>query len=128
MKQVLERVGRLVSGWRATALLAATLFVLSACSGGAGVQPEVKLTLPNPLTNDVLALGQKVHIDTCAVCHGQVGEGGIGPALTGVATRLSDVEHLGVVLYGRGQMQSFRALIDPDEIVAVVAYQRERLS
>ena len=108
------------------AAFVAAVFALSACSDSADSQPNVMLTLPNQISSDLLTEGQMVYSDTCAVCHGRDGEGGIGPALIGVAARLSEAEHLDVVYNGRGQMQSFRALLDADEIVQVVAYQRDR--
>ncbi|HCB34022.1 MAG TPA: hypothetical protein DEP66_04150 [Acidimicrobiaceae bacterium] len=112
----------------APTLLAALAFLSTACGGESGpAQPDVPLTLPpSPISAEVLALGRAVHNGTCAVCHGRNGEGGIGPALTGVAARLTTADHLSVVQFGRGEMQAFRNLIDPAEIIAVVAYQRSR--
>lgn len=111
----------LVAGWVACAL------AFSACRSGVEAQPDVSLTLPPvPIGAEVIALGGELHLGTCAVCHGKAGEGGIGPALVGVASRLSEADHFSVVQRGRGQMQAFRAFLDPEEIIAVVAYQRER--
>ncbi|HCB34539.1 MAG TPA: hypothetical protein DEP66_06560 [Acidimicrobiaceae bacterium] len=107
-------------------LLAALALLSAACGGGSGsAQPDVPLTLPpSPISAEVLELGRAVHNGTCAVCHGRNGEGGIGPAVIGVASRLTAADHLSVVQFGRGEMQAFRSLIEPDEIIAVVAYQR----
>lgn len=49
---------------------------------------------PAPQTPNPLAHGASIYTANCAACHGQTGEGGVGPALTGVSGRypVSEIE------------------------------------
>ena len=69
-------------------------------------------------------LGSEVFDDSCSVCHGSDGSGGVGAALGGVDERLSVRSHLSVVWTGRGSMPPFGGILTDAEIAAVVAYQR----
>ena len=71
-----------------------------------------------------VTLGSEVFGDSCSVCHGSDGGGGVGAALGGVSERLSVGDHLSVVWNGRGSMPPFGGLLTDAEIAAVVAYQR----
>ena len=71
-----------------------------------------------------VSLGSEVFDDSCSVCHGSDGSGGVGAALGGVDERLSVRNHLSVVWTGRGSMPPFGGILTDAEIAAVVAYQR----
>jgi polyvinyl alcohol dehydrogenase (cytochrome) len=72
--------------------------------------------------------GARLFRTVCASCHGRRGEGGVGPPLIGVADRLTVDQHLAVVNAGRGsQMPAFQHALTPDEIAAVVEYERTEL-
>ena len=71
-----------------------------------------------------VSLGSEVFGDSCSVCHGSDGSGGVGAALDGVSERLTVRDHLAVVWTGRGTMPPFSGLLTDAEIAAVVAYQR----
>lgn len=73
------------------------------------------------------ATGEEVHQSRCATCHGGSGEGGSGPPLVGVDDRLSRDEHIEVVRDGRGRMPAWDDELTPEEIEAVVDYQRSEL-
>ncbi len=104
-------------------------FVLQACgSNSTTTSSATTLVLPGRVSSTLLEEGRSVHNDTCAVCHGRAGEGGIGPALIGVTERLTVADHFKVVQRGRGQMQAFSGILSPDEVLAVVAYQRDRFA
>lgn len=73
--------------------------------------------------------GEEVYQQQCAVCHGDVGEGKIGPQLAGlVADKYPQVAiHLRIVEDGRGAMPAFRSKLSADEIAAVVDFERTEL-
>lgn len=59
----------------------------------------------------------------CRNCHALGGEGGQrGPALDGVATRLTDPEMVRQVIQGGGNMPSYGKKLTPDEVEALVAF------
>ena len=68
----------------------------------------------------IIAGGARVFSTTCAECHGPDASGGAGPALR--ASPLTDAELVSVISNGRGAMPGFSALLDAEEIHAVVSY------
>lgn len=92
-----------------------------------GVEPvEVS---PEPVIGDI-ALGQVTYAENCAVCHGENGEGEVGPAI-GNPAMLSLVTD-GFLKYaienGRDgtQMVAFTDTLSTEEINAVTAFLRSR--
>ena len=73
--------------------------------------------------------GYDVYVSNCARCHGQEGQGGVGPQLAGaVVTAFPDAkEEIAVVRDGRDGMPSFAGDLSPAEIEDVVAYTRTGL-
>jgi mono/diheme cytochrome c family protein len=73
--------------------------------------------------------GYDVYISNCARCHGQGGQGGVGPQLAGaVVTAFPDAkDEIAVVRDGRDGMPSFAGDLSPAEIEDVVAYTRTEL-
>ena len=69
-------------------------------------------------------LGRTVYQQSCASCHGGAGEGASGPAMAGVADRLTVDQHVAVVRDGRGSMPGWDATLSDEEIEAVVEYER----
>ena len=95
---------------RLTVLLAALLLTATSCSG------------PGPDT-----FGQELYEQTCAVCHGENGEGTLGRPAIGAdseAVTRTDDQLRGVMLVGPGAMPSFRRLSD-EQIDSLVTYVRE---
>lgn len=70
------------------------------------------------LTGDAAA-GQAVYQARCALCHGDNGEGGTGPAIAGEDELEELVE---VVLFGEGDMSGFDGVISDQEVADVVAF------
>lgn len=74
-----------------------------------------------------LAQGKEVYVGKCAVCHGNAGQGSIGPNLTdaywihgkGGVKDIVAVVQTGVVAKG---MPAWGTLLKPDEQIAVTAY------
>jgi mono/diheme cytochrome c family protein len=73
--------------------------------------------------------GAEIFAAHCSRCHGDNGQGGIGPRLAGrVADRFPVVDdQIAVVTKGRAGMPSFGASLSRDEIKAVVEYTRTAL-
>lgn len=77
-----------------------------------------------------LELGSEVYVARCAVCHGDKGQGGIGPALgngVAVASIPEVAENRRVVAQGRNTMPAWGNILSAEEIDAVVLYSREKL-
>ncbi|KGY13097.1 cytochrome B559 subunit alpha [Vibrio tubiashii] len=82
--------------------------------------------------DELIAIGKKVYLDRCAVCHQVTGAGipGAFPAITGSNVATGDVsQHIDVVVNGRAgtAMQAFSNQLSDKEIAAVVTYQRNGL-
>lgn len=114
-------------GARACWLTAAAALVaalsLAGCGGADASEADLD-RLELAFASADVALGSEVFEDSCSVCHGSDGSGGVGAALGGVDERLSVRNHLSVVWTGRGSMPPFGGILTDAEIAAVVAYQR----
>ena len=70
-------------------------------------------------------LGEEMWAGVCAKCHGQLGEGGIGPRLAGSAT-LQDPEAVeNIVRNGRGEMPAVGADWSDEQLDALTTYLQE---
>ncbi len=107
-------------------------------------QPLVKEThIPNPLAGDAAAIrqGAALYAQHCSACHGDNGQGSIGPSLTDktffyVAGDLPDDDYFEVINNGtqpnmvedgrtaKGGMPSYSSTLDKNKIWALVAYIR----
>lgn len=96
---------------------------LAACGGSDATEADLE-RLELAFESADVTLGSEVFSDSCSVCHGSDGSGGVGAALGGVDERLTVRSHLAVVWTGRGSMPPFSGILTDAEIVAVVAYQR----
>ena len=105
------------------ALALAAILVFTACGGGDATADDLA-RLEQAFEGADVALGSEVFGDSCSVCHGSDGSGGVGAALGGVVERLTVRSHLEVVWTGRGSMPPFSGILTDAEIAAVVAYQR----
>ncbi len=107
-------------------------------------QPVTKEThIPNPLAGDPVAIkqGAAMYKQHCAACHGDNGQGGIGPSLVDktflyVAGDMPDDDYFEVINNGtqpgmiedgrtaKGGMPSYSSTLDKNKIWALVAYIR----
>ncbi len=75
-----------------------------------------------------LELGQALYRKNCAACHGKKGSGDntIGaPSLVNNSIIKGDISyHLTLVKNGKGQMPAFSKVLTDDEILSVVAFER----
>ena len=101
----------------------ATAWIFVGCGAPDATEAELG-RLESALVGADVSLGSEVFADSCSVCHGSDGGGGVGAALGGVDERLAEREHLTVVWNGRGSMPPFGGILTEVEIAAVVAYQR----
>jgi mono/diheme cytochrome c family protein/rhodanese-related sulfurtransferase len=95
----------------------------------AGVEP-IELSL-DPIVGDV-TLGEEVYEENCAVCHGENGEGDVGPAIGNPAmlSLTTDAFLKYAIENGRDgtDMPAFTDTLTTDEIDAVTAFLRTRAS
>ena len=108
---------------RMCVLALAVVLGMAACGGGDATEADLD-RLELAFERADVSLGSEVFDDSCSVCHGSDGSGGVGAALGGVDERLSVRNHLSVVWTGRGSMPPFGGILTDAEIAAVVAYQR----
>jgi len=82
-----------------------------------------------PVVGDI-ALGKEIYADECAGCHGENGEGDIGPALGNpvMLSLTSDSFLRYAIVNGRDgtDMPPFGDYLEPDQIDAVTAFLRSR--
>ncbi|MFC4798942.1 c-type cytochrome [Neobacillus sp. GCM10023253] len=64
--------------------------------------------------------GESIYKNTCAGCHGDQYQGGVGPSLKGVGSRLSDKEIEDIIQHGRGGMPS--GLVSKEDAPAMAAW------
>ena len=109
--------------WLTVAVALVAALSLAGCGGADASEADLD-RLEQAFASADVALGTEVFDDSCSVCHGSDGSGGVGAALGGVDERLSVRNHLSVVWTGRGSMPPFGGILTDAEIAAVVAYQR----
>ncbi|MGM7634525.1 cytochrome c551 [Bacillus sp. Hm123] len=81
------------------ALLLGSSVALAACGGGEEAEPEKETG------GDTAAVdGEQVYKQSCLSCHGQNLEGGAGPALDKIGSKLSEEDILNVIKNGQGGM------------------------
>ena len=107
-------------------LLVPAALVLAAALGATACSED---TPAAPTDDAVLVEGQDVYGRQCQSCHGASGGGGLGSALQGVSDRLTVEEHIDTVANGRSgsNMPAFEGRLTPEQIEAVVRYEREVL-
>jgi mono/diheme cytochrome c family protein len=70
--------------------------------------------------------GQRVFVDEgCAVCHGLMGQGGVGPKLAGDKMLALPETVIGFIVLGAGEMPAFGGKLTDAQIAAVAKYVRE---
>jgi mono/diheme cytochrome c family protein len=120
---------------RSIGLFAVIVLAVAACGGGSDEGDD-----------GPLAGGRRVYVESCVVCHGAAGEGGVGPGMAEVVETFPSCDEqvhwitLGSVkweaevgpTYGAqgkevgGAMTEFGPILTEAEIRAVAAYERSR--
>jgi mono/diheme cytochrome c family protein len=90
---------------------------------GIGAMPAFSHTLAPDLVRIVAVhldelVGITVYQGFCASCHGEFGEGGLGPSLK--LSTLSDDERRSAIADGIGAMSGFSGVLTPEELEAMV--------
>ena len=86
--------------------------------------------LPYSTTTGAAPAGAAIYADHCATCHGDRGQGGIGPKLAGgqvVARFPNEADEIGVVTDGEDGMPAWAGTFSPAQITAVVNFTRSGL-
>lgn len=96
----------------------------------AAARAEAQQALQSSVSlEESMALGEKIYLERCSVCHQPTGMGvpGAFPAIKGSPVATGPLEqHLGVVVNGRSgtAMQAFGNQLSDKELAAVITYQR----
>ncbi|MFT7645946.1 MAG: cytochrome c oxidase subunit 2 [Candidatus Poriferisodalaceae bacterium] len=105
------------------AVVVGLLLTLNACGAGSASAP-VPTGPPESYPQAQIDMGHELYRTTCQACHGAEGQGGVGLPLVGITARKPIEEHRAIVSGGRGTMPPFGASLTPEEIEAVIAYER----
>jgi mono/diheme cytochrome c family protein len=68
--------------------------------------------------------GPELFQQNCAVCHGNTGEGGVGPALAGNQVLEDSSAVIDQVLHGGGGMPAFGDRLSDEQVAAVLTHER----
>jgi cytochrome c len=90
-------------------------------SGRAAALPAVAREA-EPADDGAPRSGGAVFTATCGSCHGNLGQGGLGPSFDGVHERLTDDEIVEVIRDGRGRMPAWGDDLTAEEIAAVAEF------
>jgi mono/diheme cytochrome c family protein len=89
------------------------------------------LAAPQPMVKDghyVMRDGAAIYANVCAACHMPSAKGAVGagvyPALATNPRLAAAIYPIHVVIHGQKGMPAFGALLDDDQIAAVVTYMR----
>lgn len=105
------------------ALMMGTSLVLAACGGGDGNNAG-KDSGNNETSTADGGDAARTYQNKCLSCHGQNLEGGVGPKLSDVGTRLSKEDIEKTIANGKGQMPG--GLVKGDEAKQVAAWLSEK--
>jgi len=115
------------------ALMLGSSVALAACGGGEEEATEdaamEETEEQTPSTDEgtgetTVSAGEEVYQQSCLSCHGGNLEGGFGPALDAVGSKLSEEEILGVIESGQGQMPA--NVVEGEDAEAVAAWLAEK--
>lgn len=112
------------------ALMLGSSVALAACGGGEEETTEDAATKEQTPSTDegtgetTASAGEEVYKQSCLSCHGGNLEGGFGPALDAVGSKLSEEEILGVIENGQGQMPP--NVVEGEDAEAVAAWLAEK--
>lgn len=110
MKLKLRRIGLLCIAGAALLLVGCS----SAPSGGGNNAAPVNI--------DKSSAGYKVFAQSCASCHGQDLQGGMGPNLQHIGAQLDKAHIQNQILNGGGGMPAFKSSLSDQNVQDVVAF------
>lgn len=109
------------------ALLMGTSLVLAACGGGEDTaDQDTSKNEGSETATETADAGdaQKLYEQKCMSCHGQNLEGGVGPKIADVGSRLSQEDIEKIIAEGKGAMPP--KLLEGDEASQVAAWLAEK--
>ncbi|MCC6981750.1 MAG: cytochrome c [Bauldia sp.] len=122
----------------ATSVSFALVLGLATAAGAAGIvsgaettpasAPPVQLAQLTP--DDPAAVASAIELATplfrrnCSSCHGNAGEGGIGPRLAGSTKMESQTLIINQVLFGSEYMPPFAEMLSDEEVAAIATFVR----
>ncbi len=99
-------------------LLACCVPIIASAEGSAAVTLPSLTEPPADIGN-----GKKVFNRSCAICHGQKGSGGLGPALKGIRDRLAPEAIAAQIVQPKGEMPKlYPKPVGDQELRDVVGY------
>lgn len=103
---------------RPSCFLFLSAVLLSACHGQEpGQQPDATAA-----AGQVLAPGQALYEQNCALCHGSDGKRGLNGAHDLTKSNLNQAGRVYMVTNGLGNMPAFKNQLSPEQIEQVAAY------
>ncbi|MCZ4338332.1 cytochrome c oxidase subunit II [Shewanella colwelliana] len=114
---------------RLPANLPETADVVPSVESAVSATAEKAVVLDDLTMEELMAMGEKVYLTSCVACHQATGTGlpGAFPSLVGSPVITGPVsDHLDIVINGKAgtAMQAFGALLTPQQLAAVVTYER----
>lgn len=115
------------------ALILGSSVALAACGGGeedaAVEETEPQTETEAPATDEsaeetTASAGEEVYKQSCLSCHGGNLEGGFGPALDTIGSKMSEEDILSVIENGQGQMPP--NVVEGEDAQAVAAWLAEK--
>jgi cytochrome c oxidase cbb3-type subunit III len=100
--------------------------VIALAAGGVGAAGGCSSS-PSVPADPTLAKGQQIYNQNCSSCHGEKGEGVLGPRLIGIAKTYPDVtKQIAVISNGvkGSSMPAWKDKLSADDIRAVAEYTR----
>lgn len=93
------------------------------------VKTEERMLTHGPSFGAIMNQGEKVYNKLCAACHGPSGGGikGVFPAIAGSKIATGDIQkNINLILNGKKgtAMASYRNMLAPEDLAAVITYQR----
>ncbi|WP_050179899.1 cytochrome c551 [Domibacillus robiginosus] len=112
------------------ALMLGSSLALAACGGGEEEDAAVEKTEEQTPSTDegtgetTVSAGEEVYQQSCLSCHGENLEGGFGPELSAIGSKMSEEEILSVIENGQGQMPP--NVVEGEDAEAVAAWLAEK--
>ncbi len=93
-------------------------------------EPIVGTSIPgssNNTTNQTVTIsGEELYAQNCASCHGNAGQGGVGPTLVGNSISADKQRVIQIITNGKGLMPAYEFTLSEEQIEAIADYVVEQ--